>query len=88
MATVAELAAGDLVTQGGTSAVFIHRGVHPIWPALALVIWRLRDEFGYLGWSFDALDFRQEVGDVMPSTADGRQARLREILLGEGSGGG
>lgn len=88
MATVAELAAGDLVTQGGMSAVFISRGVHPIWPTLMLVVWRLCDSFGYLGWSFDALDLRQEVGDVTPSTVQDRQARLREILLGEAVGHG
>lgn len=80
MATVAELAAGDLVTQAGMSAVFISRGVHPIWPALALVIWRLDNG----GWSFDALDFRQEVGDVTPSDSRDRQQRLRAALLGEG----
>ncbi len=48
-----------------------------------LVTWRLRDPFGYLGWSFDALNPHQEVGDVEPSTASERQGRLREILLGE-----
>lgn len=78
MATVAELAAGDLVSQGTMSAVFISRGVHPIWPTLMLVIWRLGDS-----WSFDALDLYQEVGDVVPSTAADRQRRLRAALLGE-----
>ena len=78
MATVAELAAGDLVSQGGMSAVFISRGVHPIWPTLMLVIWRLGD-----GWSFDALDLHQDVGDVAPSTVHDRQQRLRAALLGE-----
>lgn len=87
MATVAELAAGDLVTSGPGSAVFLSRSVHPIWPTLMLVTWRLRDSHGYLGWSFDALDLHQEVGDVTPSTARDRQARLREILLGEGGDG-
>lgn len=76
MAMVAELTAGDLVTNGGMSAVFIIRGPHPIWPGLALVIWRLDDG----SWSFDALDFHQDVGDVtLPA---GRQERLRAALLG------
>jgi len=78
MATVAELAAGDLVSQGGMSAVLISRGVHPIWPTLMLVIWWLDG-----GWSFDALDLHQEVGDVAPSSALERRARLRAALLGE-----
>jgi hypothetical protein len=49
-----------------------------------LVTWKLRDPGGFRGWSFDALDLHQEVGDVAPSTAGERQGRLREILLGEG----
>ncbi len=84
MATVAELAAGDLVSQGGTSAVFVSCGVHPVWPALMLVIWRLGwdAEAGGTAWSFDALDLHQEVGDVAPSTSRDRQARLLAALLG------
>lgn len=76
MATVADLAPGDLVTQAGMSGVFISRGVHPIWPTLVLVIWRIGD-----GWSFDALDFHQEVGEVVPSAIAERQGRLRAALL-------
>lgn len=83
MATVAELAPGDLVTSGGTSAVFIARTVHPIWPDLNLVIWRVEDD-GYGHWSLDALSSRQYVGDVMPSTFREGQARLRAALLGGG----
>jgi hypothetical protein len=83
MATVAELTPGDVVSSAGMSALFVARGPHPIWPSLMLVTWRLRDAFGYLGWSHDALAAHQHVGEVEPSTAQQRQARLREVLTGE-----
>ena len=57
MATVASLIPGDLVRNGDMEAVFIARVPHPLYPGLQLVTWRLGD-----GWSFDALDARQEVG--------------------------
>ena len=79
MATVADLIPGDLVRNGGMEAVYITQSPHPLYPGLRLVIWRLGE-----GWSFDALDSRQEVGEVwMASDFDARMARLREILLGE-----
>jgi hypothetical protein len=83
VATVAELEPGDLVTNGAMSAVFISRTVHPIWPDLNLVIWRLPYDDPAVRWSFDALSSRQEVGDVTPSVFVDRQARLRDALLGE-----
>jgi hypothetical protein len=76
MVTVAELVPGDLVTLPPDSAVFIVRAVHPVWPSLMLVIWRLGD-----GWSLDALSAHQEVGDVTPSSHAERQGRLRAALL-------
>lgn len=77
MATVAELLPGDLVSQGGMSAVFITHCQHPIWPDLRLVIWRLDDG----GWSHDALRHDQEVGVVQPGSQAELAARLREALL-------
>ena len=79
MATVAELEPGDVVSQGTESALFVTQTVHPIFPRLRLVIWQL----GGGGWSFDALDARQEVGDVLPADVEQRQGRLRAALLGE-----
>jgi hypothetical protein len=81
MATVSALAPGDLVTNAGMSAVFIARMVHPKWPALMLVAWRLDEEVGG-GWSFDALLPHQEVGDVVSSTIQDRADRLRTALTG------
>jgi hypothetical protein len=77
MMMLAELVPGDLIHQGDMSAVYVTRSVHPIWPGLMLVIWRLEDE----GWSFDALKNNQDVGDPVPSTAHERKERLRHALL-------
>jgi hypothetical protein len=81
LTAVAELIPGDLVTQAGTSAIFIARSTHPLWPNLQLVVWRLDDG----SWSHDALDARQDVGDVEPAGDESRTARLRAALLGEGA---
>lgn len=80
MATVADLIPGDLVVLGGMSGVFISRGTHPIWPHLMLVTWWLPVAGE---WSHDALDYRQEVGDVASATGLERLGRLRSALLGE-----
>jgi hypothetical protein len=74
-----ELTPGDLVTNAGVGmfAVFIARTTHPIWPQLQLVIWRLDDG----SWSHDALDARQEVGEISPSNEADRSTRLRKALL-------
>jgi hypothetical protein len=85
MATVAELAAGDLVTSCGMSAVFITRSVHPDYPTLMLVAWRLGETLGG-GWSFDALRPDQDVGQVVPSSIRDRTDRLRAALAGEEAG--
>jgi hypothetical protein len=85
MATVSDLTPGDLVNLAGMTGVFISRGVHPIWPELMLVTWWLPVASE---WSLDALDARQEIGDVTPSDERQRQQRLRGALLGKGSGNG
>lgn len=87
MATVAELAPGDLVTSGPMSAVFVARMVHPDHPTLMLVAWRLCAALGG-GWSFDALDPRQHVGEVTPSAIADRADRLRAALTGKENGHG
>jgi hypothetical protein len=83
-ATVADLIPGDVVTNpsidGAVRGVFIARVPHPDYPALMLVIWRLDD--ASFPWSFDALDPRQEVGELAPSTDRDRADRLRAVLLG------
>jgi hypothetical protein len=75
MSRVDELIPGDLVTVPAVnmSATFVARTTHPIWPNLQLVIWRLDNG----SWSHDALDARQEVGDVSPANDIDRKARLR-----------
>jgi hypothetical protein len=84
MATVADLVPGDLVRNAGMEAVYVTQSPHPLYPGLRLVIWRLGD-----GWSLDALDSRQEVGEVrLASDFDARMARLRGALLGEEAGRG
>lgn len=76
MATVADLMPGDLVVSGGMSGVFIHRGEHPLYPPLMLVIWRLDD--GTI--SLDALAANQEVDAVAPASAAERYRRLDEAI--------
>lgn len=83
MAKVSDLKPGDLVSSGDTTALYVTRCWHPLYPRLAMVIWRLGDR-----WSFDALELRQEVGDVVSSTAGEREQRLRAVLLGEVGAGG
>ena len=56
---VADLRSGDVVEQGGDLACFIAEQQHPLWPHLRLVTWRLDGG----GWSVDALDARQVVGE-------------------------
>lgn len=80
MATVAELTPGDLVVNTGRSAVFIARTQHPLWPKLQLVIWHLHEADGSR-WSLDALDSRQEVGDINPTNDADRAQRVRSALL-------
>lgn len=87
MATVAELAPGDLVTSAGMSAVFIARTVHPDHPTLMLVAWRLGEALGG-GWSFDALRPDQDVGQVTPSAIRDRADRLIGALEGKEAGDG
>jgi hypothetical protein len=75
---VNELLPGDEVTQAGMTAVFITETSHPLYTSLRLVIWRLADG----SWSHDALDARQEVGEVTPSSHTERVHRLRVALTG------
>lgn len=79
MSTVAELLPGDLVSNGGMSAVYITRTTHPIWPHLELVIWRMEDG----SWSHDALLARQDVGAVTDATTPERRVRLHRALVGD-----
>ncbi len=79
MATVSALTPGDLVTNGPMSAVFICRTVHPDYPTLMLVAWRLTRIPGDC-WSFDALRPDQEIGQITPSTIRERTDRLRVAL--------
>ncbi len=79
VSTVAELRPGDLVSNGGMSAVFVARAQHPLFAGFQLVIWRLLG--GPEKWSHDALYLSQDVGEVQPGGADERVRRLRESLL-------
>lgn len=76
---VRDLVPGDRVTLAGESAVFITQAVHPVWPVLHLVIWRLGD--GTV--SLDALSVDQEVGELDRLADLGeRQDRLIDALRG------
>lgn len=86
MATVESLVPGDFVTNGSMSAVFIARTVHPLWPELQLVVWRLIGE--PVDWSHDALSHRQDVGTVVRASPEQRITRLRAALLGRAWLGG
>jgi hypothetical protein len=79
VARVTDLRHGDLVTNGGMSAVHITHIEHPAWPVLQLVVWRLQD--GTL--SLDALSPDQEVGDVTAATLAERIDRLVAAVRGE-----
>lgn len=79
MTAVMALLPGDEITiLGFRSAVFVAQTEHPLYPPLRLVVWRLEDG----SWSHDALDLRQDVGQLTPSTPEDREARLRAALLG------
>jgi hypothetical protein len=77
MATVEQLIPGDQVMHGSMIAVYICRMKHPVYRGLDQVIWYLPAESSY---SFDALHFMQEVGDVIPSTQQDRVDRLQTFL--------
>lgn len=77
MTTVAELVPGDRITLFQTSATFVQRASHPLYPELQLVIWRMADD----SWSHDALDARQHVGDVQRQTAEQRRETLRRAFF-------
>lgn len=76
MTTVQNLVPGDLVENSGASALFVAQTEHPIWPSLQLVIWRMPDG----SWSHDALDARQDVGQIAADQV-GNVERLRKALL-------
>lgn len=79
MVTVQDLVPGDLVSAFERSAVFVAQTDHPLYlHPIRLVVWKLDDGT----WSHDALDYRQEVGERVPSTVDERMARLRGALHG------
>lgn len=82
MTRVSELSPGNVVENFGRSAVFVAQTEHPIWPHLRLVIWKMDDG----SWSHDALDARQDVGQLKPwDEPDERMATLRFALLGRTS---
>jgi len=75
---VCDLIGGDVVAVAHRSATFIGRSDHPRYRGLALVVWRLDDGSA----SLDALDYQQEVGEVI-SQPDGRLERLERALSGQ-----
>lgn len=77
---VMDLLPGQRVRLGGMSAVFIARNIHPLWPALQLVVWKLDDGT----WSHDALSGEQDVGEADPSTWLSRQENLKAVFMGVG----
>lgn len=85
MSIVIELRPGDVIQQAGVTATYISQVVHPLWPDLQLVTWFMSPALDgpYGPWSFDALSPAQEIGFVVPSTEEVREARLRKILLAE-----
>lgn len=60
-------------------AIYVAQTVHPLWPHLQLVIWKLDDGT----WSHDALSPVQHVGEIEPFTAEQLKANLRGALLGQ-----
>jgi hypothetical protein len=81
MSHVYELLPGDVVENdwigGPKRACFVAQTEHPVWPSLQLVIWRMDDG----RWSHDALDARQEVGEVVQR---GGAPLARAALVGKG----
>jgi hypothetical protein len=79
---VIDLIPGDVVENDdpqGRKGTFIAQAQHPIWPSLRLVLWKMSDGT----WSFDALDYYQEIGVVTSfDDDDWRQFELRKALLG------
>lgn len=74
---VIDLRPGDVVTEGNSKATIIMIAErHPIYPSMCLVIWRLDN--GTV--SFDALSPLQELGELVPVTADERNSNLLEAL--------
>lgn len=83
---VEDLTPGDVIRntfpEGPIEATFVARTMHPLWPHLELVIWRMQDG----SWSHDALDRGQEIGDLVPCSVQDRTERLRAALFDEGAG--
>jgi hypothetical protein len=75
--TVEKLQPGDVVIHSSLTderGCYIQQAIHPVWPHLRLVIWRMEDGAIYL----DALDSRQVVGVVV------EKVDVRGALLGDG----
>lgn len=66
---------GDVVVLSGMRGTHIVHTQHPIWPQLELVIWRLDD--GSI--SFDALDPRQDVGELVHTPIPGTPEYVRHM---------
>jgi hypothetical protein len=77
MNRVDELIPGDRIQVLGRTSTYVGRLSHPIWKHLQLVIWRMDDGT----WSHDALDIRQEVGSIQPTTPEQRMQCLKQALL-------
>jgi hypothetical protein len=77
MNRVDELIPGDRIQVLAGSSTYVGRLPHPIWKDLQLVIWRMDDGT----WSHDALDIRQEVGRILPTTPEQRMQCLKQALL-------
>jgi hypothetical protein len=88
MTRVNELMPGMKVNMPtGEQATFVVQTQHPLWPSLQLVVWKMPNDWpndsGEGAWSHDALDPRQDIGTVVPSTPYEREVNLRAALLGE-----
>lgn len=88
MTAVIHLTPGDRIPapldHGERLATYISQTRHPIWPNLQLVIWRMPD--GSL--CLDALSPAQDVGTVVPASAEDRARALEAALLGPRGGKG
>lgn len=77
--TVENLICGDVIELAGRRGTFLGASPHPTYPhPIRLVVWRLDD--GNL--SFDALDYRQHVGELV-SPLQGWKQRLELAMAAD-----
>jgi hypothetical protein len=90
MTTVRDLRPGEVIELHGDCAtvVAVHHP-HPKYPTLSMVIWRVFEGPLFKArWSVDALDPRQEVGELstaFPQDLDARWTRIKELFPTEDS---